>query len=466
MAQGGEASGRSADDGVRAAPAHSCADRPASCVRPAGVRISAGVLAIGACIGPSVLGPAGCGPGSTDVGTSGDTGERTNGRPFEAVAILGEGGRRAGQLAFPRGCDVHVDADGRVSLYIVDKSARIQRFDLGRGRAADLRAATPAGIDPAETVHAGLAVAGFSMPESAVGKPTGLTVGPHPGDASRQVLYVADTHYQRVLVYDLPRPGTWAFDQPPEPVLSWGSFGARLGEFIYPTDVAIWRDERGQVARVYVSEYGGNDRVTCFEPRVTAATGPGGGEPLGIEMVPLFAFGHGEFSDEIRAGSGLGAQGDTSAGGDGPRAPELLLSRPQSIAVDQRAGEVIVVDSANHRIGRFTLDGVLIAWLGGGAGTGVEAQQFRYPYGVALLPGGEALIAELGNRVQRVDLKTGQTLERYGRAGRGPGELSTPWGVAVFGRYAAVLDSGNMRTQFFELPRAVAGGWAGTEGEG
>ncbi len=61
------------------------------------------------------------------------------------------------------------------------------------------------------------------------------------------------------------------------------------------------------------------------------------------------------------------------------------FNRPQSIAIDVEARELIVNDSSNHRIGRFTLDGELISWLGG---YGREGGRFHYPYGLCLLGDG------------------------------------------------------------------------------
>ena len=40
---------------------------------------------------------------------------------------------------------------------------------------------------------------------------------------------------------------------------TFGDYGEELGEFIYPTDIA--RDGQG---RLWVSEYGGNDRIQVF----------------------------------------------------------------------------------------------------------------------------------------------------------------------------------------------------------
>src|SRR5690606_12307976 len=90
----------------------------------------------------------------------------------------------------------------------------------------------------------GKPLGGWRMPEWAQGKPVGVSVGPDGN------IYIPDTHYQRVMVYT--PDGTL--------VRSWGSPGKGPGQFIFPTDIAF--DERG---RVFVSEYGDNDRVQVFD---------------------------------------------------------------------------------------------------------------------------------------------------------------------------------------------------------
>jgi len=173
------------------------------------------------------------------------------------------------------------------------------------------------------------------------------------------------------------------------------------------------------VDRIYVSEYGGNDRIQAFD---------GSGRFL-------FAFG--------RMGS---------ASGPDP----VEFNRPQSIEIDLSSGELVVTDACNNRVGRFTLDGKLIAWMGGWPGG--ELGQFRYPYGLCLLGDGTALVSEFVNdRVQRIDLKTGKGLAAYGRGGTGPGELATPWAVTVLDGRAYVLDSGHDRILAFPAPRKRAG---------
>lgn len=309
-----------------------------------------------------------------------------SGEPIVELVHFGEGGLSPGQFSYPRA----IDADDG-SLWIIDKTARVQQLDPATGNC----------------------LVWFTMPAFARGKPTGITVAPGPdGDP---VLYIADTHEHRVLV--APRVTTRG--EPISPIASFGSLGQEPGQFIYPTDVAVLTDDQGLPMRIYVSEYGGNDRISVFGPGVLA-----GRDDF------LFSFG---------------------TLGDGPD----QFNRPQSIAIDADRGELVVTDATNHRLGRFTLDGQLIAWIGSPQTAGHAPGSFMYPYGLYLPGDGTALVAEFGNhRIQHIDLDSGDSLGTYGVGGRGTGQLASPWGVVVLDRLVYVLDSGNNRVIGFRIPSA------------
>lgn len=334
---------------------------------------------------------------------AGGCGDSTGGDGhLNARAVFGEVGLSPGQFSYPRALAVAQTLDG-LSVFVCDKTARIQRIDPATGRC----------------------IGALRTPEWALGKPTGLTIGPHPADPARTMLWVADTHYHRVLLYELPGQGTQSAE-PTEPVLSFGSYGTDPGQFIYPTDVALLTDADGRVTRAYVSEYGGNDRITAW--RVSAA-----GDSVRFE--PEFTIGV------------FGAPEEAPEGG-------VAFNRPQSLAIDRAAQELVVVDACNHRLVRLGLDGSVVASIGQpGDGPGA----FNYPYSVALLEDGTALVCEFGAcRVQQIDLGTGAGVRSFGGPGFGEGSLAKPWAVAVWGRRAFVLDSGRNRVVEFASP-AVGG---------
>lgn len=274
--------------------------------------------------------------------------------------IWGQGGRGPGEFVYPRGVAYSETTD---TYFVVDRSGRVQHLDAK-----------------------GSFIRGWQMPRFDRGKPVGLTVGPDG------LLWVPDTHYSRVVV----------FNASGDVVREFGAFGEAPGQFILPTDIAFDR-----AGRVYVAEYGGNDRVQVFDPQ---------GNVLRV------------------------------IGRSGRREDEL--ARPQSILIV--GDELFIADSCNHRISVWSLDGRHLRNLGRvGSGPG----EFRFPYGLDVDREGKLVVCEFGNnRVQRIDPANGAPLGTWGRPGRGPGELVTPWAVAVdhVGRVVAV-DGGNNRLQVFRF---------------
>jgi len=287
------------------------------------------------------------------------------GTPPEAgLQVIGGGGSSPGRFTLPRAASW--DPAGR--LYVVDKSARIQRFDA-RGEYE----------------------LGWSTPACEKGRPAGVL-----WDPSGSVL-VADTHYHRILRYS------------PEGKLlaEFGSEGTGPGQFIYPTGLALGPD-----GSVYVSEFGGNDRIQVF-------------------------------SAEGKLLRAWGKYGD----GDGE------FKRPQGIAF--RGDRLYVADAANHRVQVFAPEGRFVRAWG----------DVKYPYSVSVDDEGNVLVAEYGNHRVSKFSPEGVPLGRAGGAGRAPGELSTPWGVVAAGSKVYVVDSGNHRVQvwpssrFRPGPSSAAGNW-------
>lgn len=278
--------------------------------------------------------------------------------PARPLLVFGRTGMGPGEFSYPRAAVA--TPDGR--FFVVDKAARIQCF-------------TAAG----EFVNA------WQTPAKSAGKPTGLGFGPDGR------LYVADTHYSRVLVYE----GDGKL------VEQFGTFGTAPGQFGLPTDVAFGPD-----GCMYVSEYGLTNRISKFSP----------------QRDYLLSFG-----DED-AGPGR-------------------LRRPQSLWV-AADGTVWVTDSGNHRVCHFDAQG---RFLGAFGQPGRRAGELRFPYGLDVLSDGTFVVTEYGNnRLQRFD-RTGRSLGTWGRPGRAYGELAYPWAAVVLpGDRIAVIDSGNNRVQIID----------------
>jgi hypothetical protein len=348
----------------------------------------------------------------------------------EAVRVLssfGAMGDTPGRFAYPRA----ICADDRTgTLWVIDKTGRVQQLDAADGEVLSV----------------------WRMPETESGKPTGVTLGPGLDRDNDHLLLIPDTHYHRIMIYRPPAPPSppapgagKRIEERPELVGSFGSYGDGPGNMIFPTDVGVLPTPDGsRIERLYVSEYGGNDRISAYDASFK------------------FLFSFGSFGVDASPGN-------------------IQFNRPQSIAVDlSRAaqqdaggrGRLIVTDSRNDRVGVFTLEGKLLRWIGGEepwTGTAATAEAapgasdegaatFRIPYGIEVLGDGTALISEFeGCRVHRVDLLTGRTEGTWGHPGRGEGELLAPWGIATMGERTFILDSGNNRVLGFQTPRRRAG---------
>jgi sugar lactone lactonase YvrE len=134
---------------------------------------------------------------------------------------------------------------------------------------------------------------------------------------------------------------------------------------------------------------------------------------------------------------------------------------PRGIAVDA-AGNVWVSDTGNHRVQKFDGDGnFLLAFGSQGAGDG----QFESPLGLRTDPAANAYVADSGNhRVQKFSSQ-GVYQSQWGSFVTGDGQFDTPVDVAVTAAAAFVSDSGNDRVQQFTLAGVYQSQW-GTTGTG
>jgi sugar lactone lactonase YvrE len=285
--------------------------------------------------------------------------------------VWGRRGLSSGRFLKPRA--ITIDTDDQ--LYIVDTTGRIQVFD------AD-----------------GILLRLWKTLQTKNGRPTGLAIQPPSVAGDPAKLLVADTHYYRMLVYDLQ--GNLMDDSQ-----IGGTAGLASGEFAFVTDAVC--DQQGCF---YIGEYGDSDRIQKFDP-------------------------DGNFM--------------TQWGGTG-REPGQFV-RPQSLVV--QGTTLWVVDACNHRIQRFDLQPetpqLIDVWGCEGVGLG----QFYYPYDLALASDGSVVVCEYGNnRLQRLDA-AGHPLSIWGGPGFEPGQLYQPWGIVVDSQDRVhVLDSNNHRVQRLALP--------------
>jgi DNA-binding beta-propeller fold protein YncE len=123
------------------------------------------------------------------------------------------------------------------------------------------------------------------------------------------------------------------------------------------------------------------------------------------------------------------------------------LNRPAGLVVDSR-DNVLVSDTLNNRIVRFTPDGEILASFGSaGSGPG----EFNMPWGIGVDREDNVYVADWRNdRVQKFTA-SGEYLATFGSSGPGAGELSRPADVAVDADgNVYVADWGNERVSVFE----------------
>ncbi|MBX3444611.1 MAG: ATP-binding cassette domain-containing protein [Planctomyces sp.] len=267
-------------------------------------------------------------------------------REIHTWQLPSEGAR----MPTPRG--LHVNPDGQ--LMVLDDAGRLMIYDEDRNL-----------------------VSKCWMPEYSVGRPEGLWV------MLDGRIAIADTHYNRVLL--LAADGS--LDS------MFGEKGERAGQFIFPETVI--QDPQG---RLYVCEYGGNDRIQRFstDGEWQASFGSFGTEPG-------------------------------------------QLQRPTGLVWHDNS--IYVCDAVNNRVQEFTEDGQFVRVV-----ADAESSGLYYPYDMAISPEGELFVVEFGSgRVTRLSLD-GRVLGRIGMVGRNVGEFWTPWGVAVAqdGR-VFIADTGNRR---------------------
>ncbi len=299
--------------------------------------IRTGCVLIGAGV---IVGFAGCG-GSSPGGSSPEM-------------IFGQTGLGPGDFSYPR--TIAAAPDG--CLFVIDKSARVQRFSPD-----------------------GRFEAGWRMPEWQKGKPTGVTV-----DSGGRVL-IADTHYHRVMIYD--RDGRL--------LGQFGTEGSGPGQFDLPTGIAIDRD-----GCIYVAEYNGNDRISKFTPDyrfVTSFGGPDAGEasllrPQSLDFdaeqtLWVADACHHRLCRFSRDGALLGTLGRMGGGPGELRYPYGVRVCPD--------GNLLVAEYGNNRVQKLTPHGRSL-WTWGSAGR--EPGQLAFPWSLAIANGRVYVVDSGNNRIQ------------------------------------------------------------------
>lgn len=223
----------------------------------------------------------------------------------------------------------------------------------------------------------------WQMPELERGKPKGM------GIDSQGNIIVIEPHYSRVN----------HFTSDGILVKQWGNYGTSEGLLTLPRSVAI-----GLNGHLIISEYQGAERLQVFQ------------EPA---MNFLFA---------------IGSQGSEVG----------HFNRPEGVTCD-KAGNLYVADSCNHRIQVFDPTGT---WLKAFGEPGSDAGSMSYPYDLVWDHQNHLYVCEFGNSRIQVLNDQGKTLEILGGPGSAVGKLSNPWSIALDSTGSLyVADAANHRVQ-------------------
>jgi predicted membrane-bound mannosyltransferase/DNA-binding beta-propeller fold protein YncE len=145
----------------------------------------------------------------------------------------------------------------------------------------------------------------------------------------------------------------------------------------------------------------------------------------------------------------LGEWGSFAAAPEGGAAPPGTFNEPWDVAVGPD-GSVYVADTWNHRIQRFTAEGEYLSSFGSFGQTG-EPFDFWGPRAIAIDDDGRLFVADTGNKRIVVFDAEGNPLGQFGGFGLQLGGLDEPVGVDVDAEGRVyVADTWNQRIQVFE----------------
>ena len=265
--------------------------------------------------------------------------------------------------------------------------------------------------------------------------------------ATNRSIIVTDTSNNRVQILDY---NTGNF------VLSFGSKGSGLGQFLYPASSKV--NQSGTF--IYVADTG-NNRVQKFDGRGNAVSSWGAvtGGKLNGQFSSPNNIAVGQINNEERVyvadtgnnriqvfnseGVWLASWGSTKAGSG-----VNDFNNPQGLALDAARGALYVADTFNHRIKKYSLDGSL-AGVFGGFGTGDG--QMNYPKDVAMSSDGGFYVTDaLNYRIQKFG-QDGTFQFKWGVKGTDAGQFGDIFEVAVEqNNNVYVADAGNNRVQKFD----------------
>ena len=116
---------------------------------------------------------------------------------------------------------------------------------------------------------------------------------------------------------------------------------------------------------------------------------------------------------------------------------------PTGIAFDSH-GNIVVVDSGNHRVQVFDRNGNFLSKFGE---YGSHDNQLQYPEGLSINGNGDIIVADTNNKLIKIFSSSGKYLRKFG----GAGSLVDPHHCVQHGQYFIVSDLGDNSIKMFDL---------------
>jgi DNA-binding beta-propeller fold protein YncE len=145
---------------------------------------------------------------------------------------------------------------------------------------------------------------------------------------------------------------------------------------------------------------------------------------------------------------------------------DYAFNYPRMLAIDPNDGSVVVADTDNHLIKKFSNDGSTLLWSEGGLGTSTNPPQFKNPHGIDVGPDGTIYVADSKNtRVVELDANGG-FIRTFGSLGTGNGQFKFDRGIVLDDNGTPsdtsddtlwVVDSVNDNVQHFSLTGTFLG---------
>ncbi len=255
-----------------------------------------------------------------------------------------------------------------------------------------------------------------------VNRPTGVSIGA-PSPSGFNYVYIADNHNNRVSV----------FDEDCNFYETWGEYGNEPGNFIIPNDV-LYHD-----GFVYVSD--AISRIQKFD----AATGDyvAHGTVTGPWMMAMLPSGSmlvATHYKKLAVFDPVALVENTAAA--------MTVPDSNGVVYNPSNGLVYISDKENNVVMAYTTGGTPQPANNLGYGPGSGFGQLDTPAGLAVDSSGNIYVADSGNDRIQVFSPSNQLINTIGSKGAGPGQLRSPYGIAISSTTGLVWVADHLNQRF------------------